>query len=81
MKIRLLLLIFVVSNLAACRPVADGGRVLLRSLSGVTLNEITVDGASMAYMERPADGPTLVLLHGFASEKDSWLRFLRKIPK
>ncbi|NNF66584.1 MAG: alpha/beta hydrolase [Gammaproteobacteria bacterium] len=35
----------------------------------------------MAYMERPADGPTLVLLHGFASEKDSWLRFLRKIPK
>ncbi|MDH3646267.1 MAG: alpha/beta hydrolase [Gammaproteobacteria bacterium] len=68
-----------------CRPASDGltdtGRVLLRGLAGAKLGVVAVQDANIAYMERNAVGPTVVLLHGFASEKDSWLRFLRKIPK
>ena len=71
--------------LGSCRPASDGlfdtGRVLLRGLAGAEVGVVEVRGASIAYMERDAAGPTVVLLHGFASEKDSWLRFLRNIPK
>ncbi len=71
--------------LGGCRPVADGitdtGRKVLRGLSGVDQGTVAVEPGSIAYLMRDGQGPTVVLLHGFASEKDSWLRFLRKMPK
>ena len=40
------------------------------------------DGADrIAYLERPGDAESIVLLHGFASNKDSWLQFVRGLPR
>ncbi|MDH3587932.1 MAG: alpha/beta fold hydrolase [Gammaproteobacteria bacterium] len=77
--------VLAVALLSGCRAVSDSlvdsGRVMLRGLSGVEVAVFESQGATISYLERDAAGPTIVLLHGFASEKDSWLRFLRKIPK
>lgn len=74
-----------VALLSSCRPASDSlvdsGRVVLRGWSGLHTDSVEVQGATIAYLERDATGPTVVLLHGFASEKDSWLRFVRKLPK
>lgn len=35
----------------------------------------------MAYLERPGDGPTVMLVHGFSANKDTWLLFAKKLPK
>ncbi|MBT8136049.1 MAG: alpha/beta fold hydrolase [Gammaproteobacteria bacterium] len=86
MRVRkLITLSLVVLLLAGCRSFGDGlvntGRSALRSLSGTSIGQVTVGGSTIEYLERDAAGPTLVMLHGFASEKDSWLRFMRKMPR
>ena len=35
---------------------------------------------TIAYLDRPGSGEAIVLLHGFAANKDVWLRFARHIP-
>lgn len=72
--------------LAACgqKPaderVFDLGLELARERAGLDRYEVEFDGYRLAYLERPAAGETIVLLHGFASEKDSWTRFVSHIP-
>ena len=40
------------------------------------------DGADrIAYLERSGDAESIVLLHGFAANKDTWLRFVRGLPR
>lgn len=51
-----------------------------RERAGFDAKWVDIDGYRLAYLERPADGETIVLLHGFASEKDAWTRFARHIP-
>ena len=52
-----------------------------RALAGVSLHSVDVDGEPVAYLEREADGPVVVLLHGFAANKDNWLRFIKHLPR
>lgn len=72
--------------LAACgekpadQRVFELGLELARERAGLEWKEIESDGYRLAYLERAADGDTVVLLHGFASEKDSWTRFVRHLP-
>lgn len=81
----LITLMLAVMLLAGCRNLGDGlvntGRSALRNLSGTSIGQVDVGGITIEYLERDAAGPTLVMLHGFASEKDSWLRFMRKMPR
>lgn len=44
-----------------------------RSLAGLELKRIHVDGLDIEYL-RGGSGPTLVLLHGFGADKDNWNR-------
>jgi abhydrolase domain-containing protein 6 len=61
--------------------VFDWGLSFERHRSGLEYRTIRVDGQTIAYLERPAQGDTIVLLHGFSANKDSWLRFVRYMPE
>ena len=69
---------------AGCGP--DSGLFALalsleRSLANLELRSIEVDGQDIAYLEREADGEAIVLVHGFAADKDNWVRFARRLPR
>ncbi|MEM7281718.1 MAG: alpha/beta fold hydrolase, partial [Pseudomonadota bacterium] len=51
-----------------------------RHLSDLELKEVKLEDLTITYLERPSSGPTIVLLHGFAGDKDNWTRFARFIP-
>jgi abhydrolase domain-containing protein 6 len=53
---------------------------LERSLAGVEPYVVEVDDDAIAYLERPGDGEVVVLVHGFAADKDNWVRFMRHFP-
>jgi pimeloyl-ACP methyl ester carboxylesterase len=42
---------------------------------------VSIGNQTIAYLERPGKGETIVLLHGFGANKDNWPRFVRYIPK
>lgn len=67
--------------LAGCRSLSMGlfetGRSAMRAMTGVEAGIVDIGGRELGYLHRDGTGPALVLLHGFASEKDVWLRFLR----
>lgn len=76
----LALLIAVSGCTAFGEAVFDLGVEIERERAGLEAQTVVVDGYELAYLERPADGETIVLLHGFASEKDAWTRFIRYLP-
>lgn len=84
MRVRYLALLFTVALLAACsrleEAVFERGLALERARGDFIAGEVLVDGFPLAYIERPGPGETIVLLHGFASEKDVWLRFAQHLP-
>jgi pimeloyl-ACP methyl ester carboxylesterase len=51
---------------------------LRRLLAGVTYHQVDVQGYDLAYLDG-GRGETVLLLHGFASEKDDWLAFARRL--
>lgn len=52
-----------------------------RQRSNLTLKTLRLGQQNIAYLEREGRGETIVLLHGFAANKDTWLRFVRYLPK
>jgi pimeloyl-ACP methyl ester carboxylesterase len=52
-----------------------------RMISGLKPGNVTIQGRTITYLERPGDGETVVLIHGFGADKDNWLRFVRGIPE
>ena len=57
-----------------------GVRFVERQLAGVSAKEITVDELTIHYYEGgPADGETLLMIHGFGADRDNWLRFSRHL--
>jgi pimeloyl-ACP methyl ester carboxylesterase len=61
--------------------VFDAGMGMERALAGMKGSSVTVQGRTIAYLERPGKGETIVLLHGFGADKDNWPRFVRRLPK
>ncbi len=81
--IRLLVVASLIS-LTACVHVQDSlfdaGLKVERSMSGLELQRISVADHDWTYLDSaPEDGskPVLLMLHGFAVDKDNWLRFAR----
>ena len=52
-----------------------------RHRSNLTLKTLRLGRQKIAYLEREGRGETIVLVHGFAANKDTWLRFVRYLPK
>src|SRR3989338_2398555 len=49
-----------------------------RQLAGLTLKQAQVGDLSIHYYEGgPANGETLLMIHGFGANKDNWLRFAK----
>jgi len=59
----------------------DWGLCVERQRSDLIPRTIRVDGQNIAYLERQGEGETIVLLHGFGANKDTWIRFVRYLPK
>ncbi|HPI93006.1 MAG TPA: alpha/beta hydrolase [Deltaproteobacteria bacterium] len=52
-----------------------------RSRSDLKPGIVRIQDQSMAYLERPGKGETIVLIHGFTGNKDHWTRFVRYLPE
>ena len=81
MKIIITLLFSVL--LTACTTIKhslfDMGVGVERSLSNLDRKEININGYKWVYLESegPRNKPVVILLHGFAAEKDNWTRMAR----
>lgn len=57
-------------------------RLLEQQRAGLSHEQLTVHNLNIHYYQGgPASGETLVLLHGFAADKDNWLRFSRHLTQ
>ncbi|MDH3276148.1 MAG: alpha/beta hydrolase [Gammaproteobacteria bacterium] len=83
-KVAIFLTLFVAClvGLMAAFP-EDATRVAFaveRFRSGLEHKSIVMDGETWHYLDGgPADAPVVLLLHGFAADKDNWTRFSRKL--
>lgn len=77
--------VLLVLSVAGCqsvkRALVEQGIEGRRGEAGLAEREILVDGRRVAYLERPGNGPTVVLLHGFGASKDVWLPFAAELPE
>jgi len=57
-----------------------GIKFVERQQAGLSPREVEVDGLTIHYYEGgPAEGETLLMIHGFAANRDNWLRFSRHL--
>ena len=77
-----LLLVCVLSSCATIeQPLFNMGLSFEHYWSGLEYKTVQVDEQTVAYLEREGEGDTVVLLHGFAADKDNWIYFLRHMPE
>lgn len=57
----------------------DAAVSIERWLSGMQREEVTIGGTRIVYLDNHRIGETLVLVHGFGSDKDNWLRVARPL--
>ena len=81
----ILLFLLSVLAIAGCTSMKQGmfnlGLSVERSMSGMKAGSVSTGSQTIAYLERPGTGETIVLLHGFGADKYNWPRFVRHIPK
>ncbi|ROT94586.1 alpha/beta fold hydrolase [Marinobacter sp. R17] len=79
----LLILLVSILLLSGCsrEAIYDAMMAHERKAAGLLDAQIEVGDRTIAYLhnEYPVDGPTLVLLHGFAANKENWLRLSREL--
>lgn len=51
-----------------------------RDKAGLEKHEAKTLDIDMTYLERQGEGPTVMLVHGFSANKDTWLRFADFLP-
>ena len=51
-----------------------------RDKAGLEKHQVETLDIEMTYLERKADGPVIMLVHGFSANKDTWLRFADYLP-
>lgn len=77
-----ILFIFLLSSCSSVqKSIFDFGLSIERYRSDLEYKTIYVDGERYSYLEREGFGETIILLHGFAANKDSWIRFVRYLPE
>ncbi|TGL03483.1 alpha/beta hydrolase [Leptospira bouyouniensis] len=52
-----------------------------RYRSNLETKSVVVEDLVWKYTEKPGDGETLLVVHGFGGDKDHWTRFSRHLPK
>lgn len=80
-----LILLPLILWLTACASIENSlfnmGLGVERALSGMEKKSIDVNGETWVYLEANAgeNKPVVVMLHGFAAEKDNWVRMARSL--
>ena len=78
------LLLLALLALAGCQSLGEtvvaGVVAARRSEAGLSERTVTVEGRSVAYLERAGSEPALVLVHGFGAQKDAWLDLVDALP-
>ncbi|NNF58351.1 MAG: alpha/beta fold hydrolase [Rhodothermaceae bacterium] len=81
------LLLAVLFLLSGCTSIQgslyDFGIASERSRAGLQALRVTIQGQQLHFLERAGDRPhqaTLVLIHGFAGNKDHWVRLVPHLP-
>lgn len=86
-KMKNLIVVILLGWLTACATIEnslfDMGLAVERSMSDLERKSILVSGKKWVYLESNAgqNKPTVVLLHGFAAEKDNWVRMARSLEQ
>lgn len=52
-----------------------------RQKAGLELKHIQLADSNVAYLERQGSGPSVMLVHGFSANKDTWLALVPELPK
>jgi abhydrolase domain-containing protein 6 len=82
---RAVLLLLIASLIFGCTSFKQGMFDFMmsaeRSRSDFKPGTVQIQGQTMAYLERPGKGETIVLIHGYTGNKDHWTRFARYIPE
>ncbi len=81
-----LLCLLAVAVIAACsRPARAmaAAVALMRTLCGLKRRTVVVDGFTWTYLDSGAarDAPTMLLIHGFGADKDTWLPYGRLLRR
>jgi pimeloyl-ACP methyl ester carboxylesterase len=78
----LFLAVFLLGGCAGFeRKLFDWGVSVERYRSDLVVKTICVAGQNIACLERMGEGDTIVLIHGFGANKDTWIHFIRYLPK
>ncbi len=82
MRLALLALLLVTAGCQSAKEAVVSAAVASRRAdAGLETRQATVDGRTVAYLERPGTEPALVLLHGFGAQKDAWLDLVDVVPE
>lgn len=80
-----LVVVAAVVAIVQCERIEDGiyqaGLAAERQRAGLEIGYIETGSERMAYLERSGEGERVVLIHGFASQKDIWLQLSHYLPE
>ncbi len=81
----ILLQILALTFLQSCTSVQDDISSFFINFeikrAGLVVQTVKVKDYDIAYLEKKGAGPVIVLLHGFSSDKNDWVRFVRYLPE
>lgn len=81
----ILLSISVIFFLQGCSSIQENISSVLFSLemkrSDIRVSTVKLNAEDIEYLERKGQGPAVILLHGFSSDKTDWIRFIRYLPE
>ena len=78
----IVIVVFLILRVAYPQQLANGLLLIARRVLGLRTKSIEVDGNLWPYLEGgPASGDVLLLLHGFAGNKDNWLLYAFKLRR
>ncbi len=83
---QILTLTLVLSALAGCthyqqQKVAENAFDMLYYMRDLEEKTVQLEDVKMSYLERQGKGPTLLLLHGFTADRNTWMNFVEFLPK
>lgn len=81
LKINFSLFLLLGTLLGCASTLHKTGISLERYRSDLDTKSIVVEELIWKYTERPGNGETLLVVHGFGGDKDHWTRFSRHLPK
>lgn len=62
------------------QKISDNAFGLIHYFNDLEEKTVRLNNAQISYLERKGKGPTLLLLHGFSADKNSWIKLIQALP-